>query len=82
MGKTPIGVARVAKKYGIHVIGIAGSLSDDAGVVNSHGVDAIFSIMNYPIKIENALRKENATKLMTKNAEQIIRLIKICKDIK
>lgn len=82
MGKTPIGVARIAKKYDIPVIGVAGSLSDDAGVVNSHGIDAIFSIMNYPIKIENALRKENATKLMSKNAEQIMRLIKICRNVK
>ncbi len=35
-GKVPIGVANVAKKYHKPVIGIAGSLTDDVGVVHQH----------------------------------------------
>ncbi len=37
-GKVPIGVANVAKKYHKPVIGIAGSLTDDVGVVHQHGI--------------------------------------------
>ena len=37
-GKVPIGVANVAKKYHKPVIGIAGSLTNDVGVVHQHGV--------------------------------------------
>lgn len=44
-GKTPIGVARVAKQFGIPVIGIAGGLTADVGVVHAHGIDAVFSVL-------------------------------------
>ncbi|AYA74628.1 glycerate kinase [Bacillus sp. Y1] len=44
-GKTPIGVAKAAKKYGVPVIGLAGSISQDSDVVFEHGIDALFSIV-------------------------------------
>lgn len=44
-GKTPIGVARTAKRFSVPVIGIAGSLSADCGVVHQHGMDAVFSVV-------------------------------------
>lgn len=44
-GKAPIGVARIAKKYGIPVIGIAGVLGDGVEAVHQHGIDAVFSIL-------------------------------------
>ncbi len=44
-GKTPIGVAKAAKKYGVPVIGLAGSISQDSDVVIEHGIDALFSIV-------------------------------------
>lgn len=43
-GKTPMGVAGVAKAQGIPVIAIAGCVSDDANVLLEHGIDALFSI--------------------------------------
>lgn len=39
-GKVPVGVAKVAKRYNKPVIGIAGSLTADVGVVHEHGLDA------------------------------------------
>lgn len=77
MGKTPVGVAKVAKKYGIPVIAVAGSLADDAGAVHEYGIDAIFSIMNHPIPLAEAMKKENAMKFMEKNAEEIMRVVKL-----
>lgn len=53
-GKTPIGVAKTAKLYDIPVIGIAGSLSDDVGVVCEHGIDAVFSIMPSVMTLKEA----------------------------
>jgi glycerate kinase len=44
-GKTPTGVARVAKRHGKPVIGIAGCLTDDADAVAAFGIDAIFSVL-------------------------------------
>ncbi|GIU24498.1 glycerate kinase [Shewanella schlegeliana] len=43
-GKTPMGVAGVAKAQGLPVIAIAGCVSDDANVLLEHGIDALFSI--------------------------------------
>ena len=44
-GKAPVGVARIAKKYDIPVIGIAGVLGDGVEAVHQHGIDAVFSIL-------------------------------------
>ncbi|MDR3436507.1 glycerate kinase [Telmatospirillum sp.] len=54
-GKTPIGVARVAKRHGKPVVGIAGCLSSDAGVVHDYGIDAIFSVIYKTCSVEQAL---------------------------
>ncbi|MDA5149664.1 glycerate kinase, partial [Klebsiella pneumoniae] len=55
-GKVPVGVARVAKKYRKPVIGIAGSLTHDVGVVHQHGIDAVFSVLTSVSTLEEAFR--------------------------
>jgi glycerate 2-kinase len=54
-GKTPIGVARIAKRHGKPVIGIAGSLGANVGVVHDHGIDAVFSVLSRPCSLDEAL---------------------------
>ena len=54
-GKTPIGVAQLAKRYGKPVIGIAGSLAPDAGIVREYGIDAVFSVLSQICTVEEAL---------------------------
>lgn len=76
-GKTPIGVARVAKKYNKPVVAIAGSLGKNADIVRSHGIDCIFSLINRPVTLEAAMEKSNAMEMMEKSAEEIGNLIKI-----
>jgi glycerate 2-kinase len=68
-GKTPIGVAKAAKRYNIPVIAIAGSVSDDSDVVLSHGIDALYSIVPGIIPLEKALA--NAEYYVTKTARNI-----------
>lgn len=58
-GKVPIGVAKVAKRYNKPVIGIAGSLTRDVGIVHQHGLDAVFSVLYTVCTLEEAL--ENAS---------------------
>lgn len=55
-GKVPVGVANVAKKYHKPVIGIAGSLTQDVGVVHQHGIDAVFSVLTRISTLEEAFR--------------------------
>ncbi|MBP2700585.1 glycerate kinase [Photobacterium lucens] len=54
-GKTPIGVARIAKRFNKPVIGIAGSLSYDCNVVHEHGIDAVFSVVPRSVSLAEAL---------------------------
>ena len=79
MGKAPIGVAKLAKTKNIPVIAIAGGVADDAGEVHNHGIDSIFSIMNYPMTLEEAMDPKRTRSLVEKNIEEIFRLIKIVK---
>jgi glycerate 2-kinase len=55
-GKTPIGVARVAKDLGIPVIGIAGCLANDCAIVHQYGIDAVFSVVPHAIDLDTALK--------------------------
>lgn len=55
-GKVPVGVANVAKKYHKPVIGIAGSLTRDVGVVHQYGIDAVFSVLTSIGTLEEAFR--------------------------
>lgn len=74
-GKTPIGVAKTAKKLGIPVIAIAGSLGDGSHAVYEHGIDALFSIVPGTIPLETALANG---KIYTEQlAENIARTWKI-----
>lgn len=77
MGKAPIGVAHMAKKYGIPVIAMAGCLTEDAYICNEHGIDAIFPILRSVVTLDEALDSENAKKNLTATAEQLMRLYKI-----
>ena len=54
-GKTPIGVARVAQRHGVPVIGIAGCLTPTSGVVHDHGIAAVFAAVSRPCTVPEAL---------------------------
>ena len=68
-GKVPIGVAKVAKRYNKPVIGIAGSLTKDVGVVHQHGLDAVFSVLYTICTLEEAL--DNAAENVRLSARNI-----------
>ena len=75
MGKAPVGVAKLAKKYDKTVIALAGSVTDDAVKCNENGIDAYFPILLKVIPLQEARKKETARKNMVKTTEQIFRLI-------
>ncbi|MGO1308745.1 MAG: glycerate kinase [Kluyvera intermedia] len=74
-GKVPVGVARVAKRYHIPVIGIAGSLTADVGVVHQHGIDAVFSVLYRVCSLDDALAHagENV-RMAARNIAAVMRL--------
>lgn len=54
-GKVPCGVARIAKRYQVPVVGIAGSMTPDVEVVYDHGIDAVFSVLYSVCTLDEAL---------------------------
>lgn len=71
-GKTPVGVARKAKEYNLPVIAIAGSVDDDAVIVFEAGIDSVFSIIQKPISLEDAIN--NTAKWIQTTSEQIMKV--------
>ncbi|KON83818.1 glycerate kinase [Rossellomorea marisflavi] len=74
-GKTPIGVAKSAKVYGIPVIGIAGSLTEDSTVVYEHGIDALFSIVPGIIDLNEAFSQ--APRLLERASRNMASVLKM-----
>lgn len=74
-GKVPVGVANVAKRFNRPVIGIAGSLMADVGVVHEHGIDAVFSVIYTICSLEDAL--ENASENVRMAARNIAAALKV-----
>lgn len=75
MGKAPVGVANIAKKYAKKVIAFSGSVTEDAGVCNEHGIDAFFPILRRIVTLEEAMKTDTAKKNLTDTAEQVFRLL-------
>jgi glycerate kinase len=72
-GKAPAGVAKVAKKLGLPVIAICGSLGADAAKVAEAGIDACFSALEGPIP-ESELA-QRAGGMLERCAEQVGRVL-------
>lgn len=74
-GKTISGVAQLAKKHQKPVIAIAGTVADGAEIMYEKGVDAIFSIVDRPMPLDEALK--TAPKLIEKAGERIARMLQL-----
>ena len=54
-GKTPVGVARVARAAGVPVIALSGSLGDNYQALYEAGIEAAFSLAPGPLSLEQAM---------------------------
>lgn len=74
-GKTPMGVAQLAKRYHKPVIGIAGALGADADAVYAYGIDTIFTITQRPEALEKALLESKQN--LVRTARNIAKLYQL-----
>jgi glycerate kinase len=79
-GKTPYGVAGLAKKYQKPVIGISGTLGEDYQVLFQEGFDVLISIIDKPMSLESALG--NASEMLKFASFNLLRTVKIGSGIK
>ena len=71
-GKTPVGVARVAKQFGKPVIALVGCLRADYAAVYDCGIDAVFPIVRQLDSLEAILQQGGAN--LQSAAENVARL--------
>ena len=71
-GKTPIGVARLAREAGVPLIALAGSLGKGYGRLHQAGIAAAFSLVPGPISLAEAMA--GAAGELEARAEELARL--------
>jgi glycerate kinase len=74
-GKTPFGVAQMAKKQGKPVIGVAGTLDSDATLLYEMGFDLLMPIQEKPGDLEFSLK--NGEQLLERTGERIGRMLRL-----
>ncbi|MFE4046863.1 MULTISPECIES: glycerate kinase [unclassified Priestia] len=75
-GKTPIGVAKTAKKHSVPVIAIAGSIGTGSEAVYEHGISALFSVVPGAVDLSEALEK--AGENIERTAKNVASVIRLC----
>lgn len=83
MGKAPIEIARLAKKYDKKVIFLAGSILDNElellDIDSKNLIDCSFSILRGVLSLDQAMNKEIATANMNSTVSQVFNLLEIFK---
>ena len=75
MGKAPVGVAKLAKKYHKPVIAFAGGIEKGAEACNKAGITAFFPAARGVTTLDEAMRPETAAENLAESAEQVFRLL-------
>ncbi len=74
-GKTPMGVAVIAKKYNKPVIAFTGNIGDDVDMLYDLGISSIFSIVQGVSSLNDAIK--NGKSNMEKTVENVMRLMNL-----
>ncbi|TSD84337.1 glycerate kinase [Mycobacterium sp. KBS0706] len=72
-GKVPAEIALRAKRYGLPVLALAGTVGTGADATREVGIDAVFGILKRPCSLEDAIRETDA--MLAETAEQAVRLM-------
>jgi glycerate kinase len=76
-GKTPVGVARTARKLGLPVIAICGSAGPGVNQVYRTGIDAVFTALQRPVS--DAELATEGREMLTFCSKQVAQLIALSK---
>ncbi len=70
-GKTPVGVARLARRHGVPVVVLAGRLAPGWQAAFDEGVSAAFALADGPMALDEAL--ERCAELLADRSESLVR---------
>ena len=74
-GKAPVGVARVAKQFGVPVFCLSGGLGDGADDVLAQGIDAVMSICDRPMSLEECM--QDGSRLIEAGSARLCRVVRV-----
>jgi glycerate 2-kinase len=74
-GKIPAEIAGRAKRFGLPVVAIVGTIGKDAQINHDHGIDAFVSILQKPCTLDEAI--DDACDLVTVCAEDVMRIMMV-----
>ncbi|MDA0116564.1 glycerate kinase [Vibrio sp. T11.5] len=74
-GKTPVGVAKLAKQFNLPVIAIAGCTGNHFQAVYEHGIDAVYACLPRPMSLQEAFHE--AASNLANVAENVARTYQI-----
>ena len=80
MGKAPVAVATLAKKYGKPVVALCGCATPDATACHAFGIDAFFPVLQAPMTVGEAMENTTAEGNIAATAEQAMRLFLTAKE--
>ena len=72
MGKAPVGVAKIAKRYNKKVIAFGGSVSDGAQVLHNHGIDELYGITPKDMPLSEAMKKDVAYENLYNTVQKVM----------
>lgn len=72
-GKAPVGVARMARRYGVPTIALCGGYSEDSHILYQHGITAMWSLCPGPVTLEDAI--VNGERYLANTAENLLRTV-------
>jgi len=74
-GKAPVGVAKVAKKYNVPVLCIAGGLGQGYEDVLQHGIDGLTSIVPGPMTLDECM--ERGEELIEQGTKRLCQIVQV-----
>lgn len=74
-GKTPIGVAKQAKKLGLPVLAVSGGIGPGVELVFEHGIDGVTAITDHPMTLGEAI---DGAKILVASATERMMRIYLC----
>ena len=75
MGKAPIHIGRLGKKFGKPVIALVGSIGHGAEACIAEGISSFFSILPCPMSVREAMLPQNAYRNLSQTAYQVFSLL-------
>jgi glycerate kinase len=70
-GKTPVGVAKIAKKYNVPVVAVAAIIEESSQIFQSYGIDTLIQISEPPMRLSEIKAKKIC--LIKRSIKQFLR---------